>query len=280
VINIVSDICQIHGISFSKAEPLSGGDINQVYKVTSGNEAYVFKLNSLKPFEDMFQVEAMSLDILRETNSFLIPEVIAEGKYRAHKYLILEYLHSENTTNAEAFAQALAKLHKTTSDGFGLDFDNYIGALPQKNNRTYNTASQFFINLRLEPQFKMASQKGYAFKNLEALYKVVEDVVPNEPSSLIHGDLWSGNYMFAEQRPVLIDPAIAFAPREMDISMMKLFGGFSPEIFNVYHEAFPLSTGWEDRIRLWQLYYLLVHLNIFGQSYYGSVERIVKTYSP
>jgi len=191
----------------------------------------------------------------------------------------LEYLDAQHTGNAEVFAQALAKLHNKRSIKFGLDFDNYIGSLAQKNTMSYSSASQFYINLRLEPQLKMASQKGYRFNSIERLYKTVEEVVPNEMASLIHGDLWSGNYMYTKDKAAVIDPAISFAPREMDMAMMKLFGGFSPEVFEVYNEIYPRSEGWEERIELWQLYYLLVHLNLFGQSYYESVERIIKTYS-
>jgi len=276
---IVRDIFQSHNIFPIKAEPLSGGDISQVLRVYSSNKSYVLKRNTLLPFEDMFQVEAKSLDILRKTNSFLIPEVIAEGKYKANQYLILEYLDVQNHGKAEVFAEALAKLHNESSNRFGLDFDNYIGSLPQKNTTLYASASEFYINLRLEPQLKMASDKGYHFNNTDRFFKTVEHLVPKEKPSLIYGDLWSGNYMYAKHKPAVIDPAISFAPREMDIAMMKLFGGFSPVIFDVYNTIYPISIGWEERVELWQLYYLLVHLNLFGQSYYGSVERIIKKYS-
>ncbi len=279
MIDTVRALCQTHNISLSKLERLSGGDISQVYKVYATNQSYVVKVNALFPNDNMLQVEAMSLSILKETNSFLVPEVIAEGKYNGYQYLILEYIDSQNNPNAEAFARALAKRHTETSGTFGLEFDKYIGSLPQKNTMIYTSASEFYIHLRLEPQFKMASEKGFNFNHTDLLYQVIADVVPNEKPSLIHGDLWSGNHMFTEHNPVIIDPAISFAPREMDIAMMKLFGGFSPELFGIYDELFPLCKDWEERIQLWQLYYLLVHLNLFGQSYYRSVERIIKTYS-
>lgn len=279
MIDTIRAICQIHNIPLSNFKPLSGGDINQVYRLYSADRSYVLKINTLIPFENMFQIEARSLDILRETNSFLIPKVIAEGKHKAYKYLVLEYIDSQNKPNAEGFSHALAKLHNVTSSNFGLEFDNYIGSLPQKNTMTYTSASAFYINLRLEPQFKLAAEKGYTFKNLDLLYKTVEEIVPDESPSLIHGDLWSGNYMYTSHKPAVIDPAISFAPREMDIAMMKLFGGFAPEIFKIYDQVFPFSKGWEERIQLWQLYYLLVHLNLFGQSYYVSVERIIKNYT-
>src|SRR5690606_24016845 len=101
-----------------------------------------------------------------------------------------------------------------------------------------------------------------------------------EAPALIHGDLWNGNYLIDDSgNPCLIDPAVCFASREMDLAMMQLFGGFSEEVFNVYNEAFPLAKGWKTRTHLWQLYYLLVHLNLFGSGYYNHVNTIIRKYS-
>ena len=126
----------------------------------------------------------------------------------------------------------------------------------------------------------MASENGFQFKKLTSFYKTISKIIPNEAPSLIHGDLWSGNYMVSKKsQAVLIDPAVAFAPREMDIAMMKLFGGFSEELIINYNSIFPLEKGWEDRVSLWQLYYLLVHLNLFGSSYLPKVKSIINKYS-
>ena len=108
---------------------------------------------------------------------------------------------------------------------------------------------------------------------------MISEEIPNEPPSLIHGDLWNGNYLVSEAgKPVLIDPAAAFAPREMDIAMMHLFGGFSTTLFQAYQEIHPMEKNWEDRISLWQLYYMLVHLNLFGSGYLKQVEAILAKY--
>jgi fructosamine-3-kinase len=179
----------------------------------------------------------------------------------------------------EKFAEALACLHKTTAKNFGLDHDNYIGSLPQQNNFC-SSASEFYITQRLEPQFKMAADNGFNFKNLEKFFKNISEEISNEAPALVHGDLWNGNYMVSKiGEAVLIDPAVAYAPREMDIAMMKLFGGFSEEIFSNYNAAFPLGEGWKERLPLWQLYYLLVHLNLFGSGYLPQVNSVIKRYS-
>ncbi len=125
----------------------------------------------------------------------------------------------------------------------------------------------------------MALQKGFSFSNIKRLYKNIYDEIPEESSSLIHGDLWNGNFMIDKNgMPALIDPAVSYASREMDIAMMHLFGGFDPILFETYNETYPLVNNWRDRLPLWQLYYLLVHLNLFGSSYYSRVKDVVDRY--
>lgn len=180
----------------------------------------------------------------------------------------------------EKFARDLAKLHQVTQPTFGLDHDNYIGSLPQYNTSKTQKAAEFYIECRLEPQFRLAEKNGYSFKALDRFYKHLESHIPEEPPALIHGDLWGGNYMIIRKaEPALIDPAVAFAPREMDLAMMKLFGGFPPETFLHYQAHFPLEKNWKKRLEIWQLYYLLVHLNLFGAGYLSPVKRILKKFS-
>lgn len=228
----------------------------------------------------MFTAEAKGLQLLKNSNSFIIPEVIATGEIGATSYLLMEYIPKGTPKIKfwELFAKNLTKLHQNTQARYGLDYDNYIGRLPQPNAKC-QTASEFYVSQRLEPQFKMAIDKGFYFGDLKKCVKNISDEIPNEPPALVHGDLWSGNYLVSEHgEPVLIDPAVAFAPREMDLAMMRLFGGFSEEIFVGYHSFFPLQEGWQGRIQLWQLYYLLVHLNLFGSGYLHQVKSILKTY--
>lgn len=274
---LVQDICKRHRIEALNIKPLSGGDINQVYKIMSSEGNYVIKLNEALRYPDMFEIEAKSLQILSKTDSFVIPKVIGNGEQKDKTYLLLEYIDSNNSSQfSEVFATALAKLHKNQTDNFGLEFNNFIGRLHQKNLPKQPKSIDFYINLRLEPQFKLASDQGFEFKNVDKFYTILEDLIPDEKASLIHGDLWSGNYLITENREACIfDPAIAYAPREMDLAMMKLFGGYPQDIFDIYNEIFPLENNWESRIPVWQLYYILVHVNLFGSSYYNQAKQII-----
>ncbi len=268
-------------ITINKISPLHGGDINQVFLLACKEGNFVIKLNDASRYPKMFETEAKGLDLLRSSNSFKIPKVIFIGSVDNTSYLTLQYFfEGEKTPKSwNLFSINLAKLHKTKSDYFGLDYNNYIGSLPQYNS-TEKTASDFYINQRLIPQIKLASKNGFHFKKLDAFYKNISEEIPNEHPSLIHGDLWNGNYMVSDkQEPILIDPAVSFGPREMDLAMMKLFGGFTKDIFAEYDEIFPLENKWEDRIQLWQLYYLLVHLNLFGSDYLSQVKQIITKYS-
>ncbi|MCM5664328.1 fructosamine kinase family protein [Galbibacter mesophilus] len=260
---------------------LSGGDINDVYHVKTDSSSYVIKVNDANKFPGMFNAEAEGLQKLENTKSFTIPKVLHVGEVENRSFLLLEFIPS-GTKKSDfwiEFGERLAKLHKKSASYFGFEEDNYIGSLPQHNQKC-TSATEFYISQRLEPQFKMAHECGYSFNNLTSFYKNLENIIPNESSALIHGDLWSGNFMVdADGNPCLIDPAISYAPREMDIAMMHLFGGFSSELFHVYNEKFPLQPEWKSRIDLWQLYYLLVHLNLFGTSYLPSVKRIVERFS-
>ncbi len=275
----IKAICKQNAIGYKNIAPLSGGDINDTYKVTTSNATFVIKVNQANRFPKMFELEAESLNLLSKTQSFEIPEVIAYGNFKSYTYLIIDFVESGQPQNtSEIFAVALAKLHHNNAKQFGLEFNNYIGRLPQTNLPQRDSVLDFYIDLRLEPQFKLAQQKGFEFKNLEGFYKKLESIIPDEKPSLIHGDLWAGNHLFTPNQACIFDPAIAYAPREMDLAMMKLFGGYSQEIFEIYDEIFPLESDWNYRIPLWQLYYILVHLNLFGASYFGQAKQIISRY--
>ncbi len=279
--SICQKIASQNNFNLVEAKPLSGGDINDVFLLKCKEGDFVIKLNNTSKFPEMFSAEARGLQLLEKTNSFKIPQVIATATLENNSYLLMEFISTGEKSKFfwEEFAQNLAKLHKTSQPQFGLNHDNYIGSLPQTNQHCA-TASEFYISQRLQPQFKMAADKGFMFKELNAFYKNISEEIPNERPSLIHGDLWGGNYMISEEgKPVLIDPATSFAPREMDLAMMKLFGGFSQEVFVHYNSNFPIKSDWENRLPLWQLYYLLVHLNLFGSGYLSRVKSIISKYS-
>lgn len=262
-------------------KPLTGGDINEVFFLETNKQKLVIKINAADSYSNMFHAEEQGLAMLSSSNTFKIPNVKILGQYKNRAFLLLEYIESglKKPDFSEQFGRTLAALHQQTTTNFGLDIDNYIGSLPQYNCKR-ETASTFYIEQRLLPQLELAEKNGFAFQKKDEFLKNIEDIIPNEPPSLIHGDLWNGNFLVTNTgAPCLIDPAVCYASREMDIAMMHLFGGFSSIIFESYNEAFKLSNGWMDRLALWQLYYLLVHLNIFGSSYYNQVTTIITKFS-
>lgn len=259
----------------------SGGDINNasIIKLSDG-EAFFLKWNSSAP-EYMFETESKGLKILSEANTDLvIPEVVEVER----DFLLLSLLipDSANTESAFKFGAELAKLHKNSTDIFGLNHDNFIGKLSQSNNQHHNWAD-FFVSERIEPQIKLGIQSGRFESDLipivDAFHKTVQDLFPNEHPALLHGDLWNGNYMFTKNGAASIyDPAIYYGHREMDIAMTRLFGGFSSEFYEGYSSEYPLAIGFENRIELCNLYPVLVHANLFGGGYVNQAIGILNRY--
>ncbi|MDT0641473.1 fructosamine kinase family protein [Zunongwangia sp. F363] len=278
---IINAAGEAHGFSVKNTTPLSGGDINDVFLIETGSaDKLVIKINDAARYPGMFEAEKAGLDALRKSGIIKVPKTLHRGEVEEQSYLILEFLEAGKKSSDfwKIFGKQMAELHKVSAENFGFETDNYIGSLPQYNSAE-NSAADFYVNQRLEPQFKMAKDRGYDLGNKDNFLKNCSGIIPDEAPALIHGDLWNGNYMTSTYgMPVLIDPAVAFAPREMDLAMMKLFGGFDARMFQAYHKHFPLAEGFEERVPLWQLYYLLVHLNIFGSRYKASVENILRRY--
>ncbi len=261
---------------------LSGGDINEVIhvKLIDQND-HVLKINSAQKFPKMLQIEAKSLNFLSKTD-INVPKVIKTGEFSKSQYIVLEYISPgiKSSSFWSDFGIEMAKLHSKTQPKFGFEFNNYIGSLPQSNT-VHQTWCEFFVNERCIPQVKMAVDAGFLNKSelntFERFYKEVDSIWPKENPALLHGDLWSGNYMVDEKgSPMLIDPAIYFGHREMDIGMTHLFGGFHSDLFAKYNELYPMEPGWQYRIKFNQLYYLLVHLNLFGLGYKSQVMNCIQ----
>ncbi len=262
--------------------PLYGGDINDNFRVdTDGGKTYFIKIND-RERAGMFRLEAMALEELRHTGSFRIPVVLDAGATDSFSFLLLEYIESGRGT-ARAFAGGLSALHRHSGTAHGWHSDNYIGILPQQNKRTTSWV-EFYCRYRLRVQMELARQKGYIpaslDKKFEKLCGRAGEYLPDVRPSLLHGDLWSGNFFYdTDGTPVLIDPALYYGHREIDLAMMRLFGGFDADVFRLYHEMFPPEPGWRERIPLYQLYPLLVHLNLFGTGYYDRVRGIIERYA-
>ncbi len=197
---ILYEIAAQNSLQLKEFQPLSGGDINEVFLLKCANDTIVVKLNDTQTFPGMFRTEAKGLQLLKASNSFKTPMVLATGEVNEHSYLLLEFIEKgTKTTNFwSLFAENLAKLHKTTQTNFGLEYDNYIGSLPQLNT-TEKTSADFYIHQRLQPQFKLAREKGFKFEDQTACFKNISAEIPNEVPSLVHGDLWNGNYLVSSK---------------------------------------------------------------------------------
>lgn len=267
------------------ARALAGGDINQVFRLKLAHSPdLVLKLNSSNMYPDMFEKEAKGLDLLRGAGG-KAPQVVKTFVDGANQYLLLEFIKESRPDGAswEKFGRQLARVHQKTSDYFGLGHDNYIGSLVQINSNKKNW-SEFFISNRLEPLVQMASTRNLLGKAqrkaFESLYARLSQLIPEEPASLLHGDLWSGNLMFDFYgEPVFIDPAVYFGHREVDIAMTRMFGGFNEIFLSSYNEIKPLELGWQERLEIHNLYPTLVHLVLFGSSYLSGIERTLRRYA-
>lgn len=267
------------GQAILSCQPLSGGDISQAYRVTLRDKTPLFVKTKPQAPPQFFEGEARGLEWLRQSRTLRIPQVVAVGP----EFLALEYLESAAKSKGfeENLGRGLADLHRCTWPTFGLEQDNYIGLLPQSNHPSA-TWVQFFVERRLRPQVDRALSQGRApahwEQRFERLYGGLANMVEEEPPARLHGDLWAGNLVVGPHgEPCLIDPAVYAGHREMDLAMMRLFGGFSPRVFQAYQEQFPLAPGAQERVPLFQLYPLLVHVNLFGGSYVASVEHALQS---
>ncbi len=264
--------------------PLGGGSINETFRIETTSGTVFIKYNLAKRYPGMFTAEAKGLRILEEADCIQVPKVLHSDEIGEYSFLLLGYIESQVPASDfwQRFGQKLALLHHHSSTSFGLDHDNYIGSIMQIN-RNHKSWTEFLISERLEPMLSMAMDigklNGHDVRKFEILYKKLPEILPVEPPSLIHGDLWSGNFMDGDDGNAwMIDPAVYYGHREMDIAMSKLFGGFTKAFYDAYNDSWPLEPGWQGRIPLNQLYPLLVHVNLFGESYSQQVRQILKDF--
>lgn len=270
-------------VSLLQVTPVYGGSINSAAKLETNAGLFFVKWNDAAKYPGMFAAEERGLQLLRETNTLHIPEVISSGTAGNDAWLLLRYLFN---TTADAAARyeagcALAGLHKNSATHFGLDHSNYIGSLPQQN-KMHVTWAAFFAEERIIPQIRMAFDKQAlgktAVKQAEQFCERIGEIFPEEKPALLHGDLWSGNFMHSTNGPAVFDPAVYFGHREMDLAMSRLFGGFDADFYAGYEAEFPAEQNAAQRVDYCNLYPLLVHVNLFGGSYVQDVISILKKF--
>jgi fructosamine-3-kinase len=262
-----------------------GGSINQARILHSNRGIYFAKFNEAEAFSGMLNAEASGLNFLKKHSAFTIPLPIATGVSEDTQWIVMEHISAggREVNYWQKFGTRLAEMHRQSNDLFGLEYDNYLGTLPQINKQSI-TWADFYENQRLRPQLEKARQINRLSTQMEYLFEKlimrIEDFFPNEAPAALHGDIWAGNFMTtAMGQATVFDPAVYFGHREMDLGMTKLFGGFDGRFYEAYHERYPLEPGWDSRIQIANLYPLLAHMNLFGGSYLTEVMSILRKYT-
>ena len=279
--NLISQL----NLNIKKISPVHGGDINEAYHIEVQEGDFFIKLNSTSNYPALFEKEANGLKALSATNTLKTPEVIATGNFENTQYLLLEWIapDSPNVKAWKTFGQQLATMHQIPQNHFGFAEDNYLGTYLQENT-SYNTWAEFYGNCRVLPMIRLLYSQGKIGEDVvnaaNNFSKELNSIFPTEPPSLLHGDLWSGNFIISQyNNTALIDPAVYCGHREMDLGMSRLFGGFAPQFYEAYNEVYPLEKNWEQRLPYTQLYPLLFHAYAFGGHYIQSIKNILKPFN-
>lgn len=268
----------------SSITPVSGGCVSTAVRAVTRNGPIFLKFETHASTSDFFLVEAGGLEALARAGTRIrIPEVIGNDSSEAGSWLALEWLQQARpleSVSAE-LGRGLAELHRHVGEGWGWPRDGFIGKLTQSN-RHRSTWAEFWYDERLAPQLRLAgSVEGIGterdWTRLRERLSVLLEAGDQDGPSLLHGDLWSGNVMGLEDGPALVDPACYHGHREVDLAMAALFGGFGRDFDEAYQSVWPLAPGHEVRRAIYQLYYLLVHVNLFGRSYVRATSRALAT---
>lgn len=267
-------------------ESVSGGCINECIHLKAGHSDFFLKFN-LQVFPGMFSAEAKGLQHLAATQLIRVPQLyaVSDGSEDAPAFLLLEWIEKQPNFDQSLLGEQLANMHLLRTSGqFGFDQDGYIGSNPQFNGWMSDWID-FFRERRLRPQVHMASDSGHLPSQRQAgLEKLMSSLekwlagIDHYPA-LLHGDLWGGNVIAAAGgQPVLIDPAVYYGDREAELAFTGLFGGFSERFYQAYQSVYPLEEGYQDRFRIYNLYHLLNHLNLFGEGYGARIDQLLKRY--
>jgi fructosamine-3-kinase len=277
-----AELCRLLGEPPRRLAAVAGGDINQAYAAELGDGRRVFVKTHAAPPATMYEREAEGLGWLAQADALRVPRVLAVSP----QALVLEWIEARGRRPDfdERFGRGLGQLHRVGAEGFGFASDNFVGCLPQ-DNRPAASWSEFYAERRLLPLGRRALRhrllEGALFARLEQLCAHLPELCGDaEPPARLHGDLWSGNVMSdRDGAPVLIDPAVYGGDREIDLAMLSLFGSPSPRFFAAYDEIYPRRAGTAQRNALYQLYPLLVHVNLFGLGYVPQLASALERYA-
>lgn len=274
-----------HDVKVSERDmprPVRGGDISETWRVKAEGEPVFLKTGPSECF-DMFLAEAEGLEELALADAVRVPRVLGCVQSATEAMLALEWIDFDlpNKRAATLLGKQLAKQHQYCKEQFGWHRHNTIGSTPQKNSWNDDWV-EFLRDQRLGFQLKLAQENGFAGelqqegdRLLSNIAQYFADYWPE--ASLLHGDLWGGNWASSNGQPIIFDPSVHYGDRECDIAMTKLFGGFGAEFYSAYEESWPLKAGSEQRILIYQLYHVLNHLNLFGGAYLDRALGIIRS---
>jgi fructosamine-3-kinase len=260
---------------------LGGGEVNYAYRVITDKGVYFVKVHDSKNYPRFFEKELNGLLALKETNTIDVCEPIGTMEIGSNSFLALDYEDAAPMAVNfwEQLGNDMASLHCQTNRYFGFVEDNFLGQCLQINHRMTNWG-QFYIKNRLLPNVRAVAEKhlmdANEIKLFEKFFNLVEFAFPEEQPSLLHGDFWKEHVISnAEGKPCLLNPAVYYGHREMDIAKTKMVGTFPQGFYDAYNAAYPLQKDWEDRLDFCKMYYHLVNLNIYGSAYLQNVQQIL-----
>ena len=261
-------------------DSIGGGCINEAVRVSGDGRDFFVKLNSVA-HQDMFSTEAEALGEIAATGTVRVPAPVCWGVADQTAYLVLEHLRFGRAGKGALLGEQLAAMHRVTHPTFGWHRDNTIGSTPQINTQDDDWI-RFWRDQRLAYQLHLAAQNGWDGELQRLGERLLVSFVAlfdghRPQASLLHGDLWSGNHGYlADGCPVIFDPALYYGDRETDLAMTELFGGFGSDFYAGYRATWPLDAGYASRKRLYNLYHVLNHLNLFGGGYQDQALRLIR----
>lgn len=262
---------------------IQGGSINEAFYIRTVDAEFFMKFHANSP-KGFFKSEAIGLRLIKETETISVPNYLSYSDQPGNAFLLLEWIEGKKNERTEKIlGYKLAELHKCYGRMHGFETDTYIGFLPQPNDLNPNWL-EYYRDKRLGSQLQIGIENGHITDKrriqMEKLLERLDKWIPSfvEPSHL-HGDFYSGNWIVGPGgEPFIVDPSFLYGDRHFEIAFTELFGGFPDRFYEAYKESYPLRKDYEDVKPIYQLYYLLAHLNMFGEAYGESVDKILNRY--